>query len=47
MIWVGDGDLSGTLAGGRMGDNSYFLAEVLRLLLVFCLFHYYIIHIEK
>jgi len=40
------GYLSGTLEGGRMGDNSEFFSEVLVLFLVFCLFHYYIIHIH-
>jgi len=37
---------SGTLEGGRMGDDSEFFGEVLGLFLVICLFHYYIIHIQ-
>jgi len=36
---------SGTLEGGRMGDNLDFFGEVLGLFLVVCLFYYYIIHI--
>jgi hypothetical protein len=35
---------SGTLEGGRKGDNLEFFGEVLSLFLVFCLFHDYIIH---
>jgi hypothetical protein len=37
---------SGTLEGGRKGDNLEFFGEVLSLFLVFCLFYYYIIHIH-
>jgi hypothetical protein len=37
---------SGTLDGGQMGDNLEFFGEVLGLFLVFCLFEYYIIHID-
>jgi len=45
-ICVVGGYLSGTLEGGRMGDNLEFFGEVLGLFLVFCLFYYYIIHIH-
>jgi len=40
------GYFSGTLEGGRMGDNLEFFGEVLGLFLLFCLFDYYIIHIQ-
>jgi len=46
MICVVGGYFSGTLEGGRMGDNSEFFDAVLGLFLVFCLFHHYIIHIH-
>jgi len=45
-IWVVGGYFSGTLEGGRMGDNLEFFCEVFGLFLVFCLFYYYIIHIH-
>jgi len=45
-ICVMGGYLSGTLQGGRMGDNLEFFGEVLGLFLVFWLFYYYIIHIN-
>jgi hypothetical protein len=45
ICFVG-GYFSGTLEGGRMGDNLEFFGEVLGLFLVFCLFCYYIIHIH-
>ena len=45
-IWVVGGYFSGTLGGGRMGDNLEFFGEVLGLFLVFCLIYYYIIHIH-
>jgi len=45
-ICVVGGYSSGTLEGGRMGDNLEFFGEVLGLFLVFCLFYYYIIHIH-
>jgi len=34
---------SGTLEGGRMGDNLEFFGEVLGLFLVFCVLFYYIV----
>ena len=40
------GYFSGTLEGGRMGDNLEFFGEVLGLFLVFCLFYYYIGYIH-
>jgi len=40
------GYFSGTLVGGRMGDNMEFFREVLGLFLVFCLFYYYIVGIH-
>jgi len=40
------GYFSSTFEGGWMGDNSEFFGKVLGLFLVFCLFHYYIIHIH-
>jgi len=46
MICVVGGYFSDTLEGGRMGDNMEFLGEVLGLFLAFCLFYYYIIHIQ-
>jgi len=46
MISVVGGYFSGTLEGGRMGDNLEFFGEVLGPFLVFCLFYYYIIHIH-
>jgi len=46
MISVVGGYFSGTLEGGRMGDNLDFFGEVLGPFLVFCLFYYYIIHIH-
>jgi hypothetical protein len=45
-IWVVGGYFCSTLESGRMGDNLEFFGEVLSLFLVFCLFHYYIIHIH-
>jgi len=45
-ICVVGGDLSDTLEGGWMGDNLEFFGELLGLFLVFCLFSYYIIHID-
>jgi len=45
-ICVVGGYNSGTLEGGWMGDTFEFFGEVLRLFLVFCIFHYYIIHIH-
>jgi len=45
-ISVVGGYFSGTLEGGRMGDNLEFFGEVLCLFLVFRLFYYYIIHIH-
>jgi len=46
MICIVGGYFSGTLEGGRMGDNLEFLGEVLGLLLVVCLLYYYMIHIH-
>jgi len=43
---IGGWDFSGTLDGGRMGDNLEFFGEVLGLFLVFCLSYYYIIDIH-
>ena len=40
------GYFSGTLEGGRIGDNLEFFVEVLGLFLVFCLRYYYIIPIH-
>jgi putative effector of murein hydrolase LrgA (UPF0299 family) len=40
------GYFSGTLAGGWIGDNLEICGEVLALVLVFCVFYYYIIHIH-
>jgi len=45
-ICIVGGYFSGTLQHGWMGDNSEFLGGVLGLLLVFSLFHYYIIYIR-
>ena len=45
-ICVVGGYFSGTLEGGRMGDNLEFFGEVLSLILVFCLLYYYMIHIH-
>jgi hypothetical protein len=45
-IWIVGGYLSGTLDGGRMGDNLEYLGEVLGHFMVFCLFYDYIIHIH-
>jgi len=45
-ICVVGGYFSGTLDGGRMGDNLEFFGDVLGIFLVFCLFYYYIIHIH-
>ena len=45
-IWVVGGYFSGPLEGGQMGDNLEFFGVVLGLLLVFCLFNHYIIHIH-
>jgi len=39
-ICVVGGYFSGTLEGGRMGDNLEFSGEVLGLFLVFCLFYF-------
>ena len=41
-ICVVGGYYSGTLEGGRMGDNLEFFGEVSGLFLLFCLFYYYI-----
>ena len=41
------GYFSGTVEGGRMGDNLEFFGEVLGLILVCCLFYYYIFHIHR
>jgi len=40
------GYFPGTSDGGRMGDYLEFFGEVLGLILVFCLFDYYITHID-
>jgi len=45
-ISVVGGYFSGTLEGGRMGDNLECFGEVLGLFLVFCLFYYDIGHIH-
>jgi hypothetical protein len=45
-ICVVGGYFSDTLEGEQMGDNLEFFCEVLGLLLVFCLFYDYIIHIH-
>jgi len=45
MCIVG-GNCSGTLEGGRMGDNLEIFAEVLGPFFMFCLFNYYIGHIH-
>ena len=45
-ICIVGGDFSGSLEGGRMGDNLEFFGEVLGLFLGFCLFYYYIIQIH-
>jgi len=37
---------SGTLEGGHMGDNMEFFGDILGLFLKFCLFNYYIGHIQ-
>jgi len=44
-ISVLGGYISGTLEGGKMGDNLEFFVEVLGLFLVFCLFYYSIGHV--
>jgi len=45
-ICIVGGYFSGTLEGGWMADNLRFFGEVLGLFLVFCVFDYYIIHID-
>ena len=45
-IWDVGAYFSGSWDGGQMSDNLDFFGEVLGLILVFCLFHYYIIHIH-
>jgi len=45
-IRVVGGNFSGTLDGGRMGDNLEFLGEVLGLFFLLCLLYHYIIHID-
>jgi len=45
-ICVVGGYFSCTLEGGQMSDNLEFFGEVLGLILVFCLFYYYIGHIH-
>jgi hypothetical protein len=45
-ICVVGGYCYGNSEYGQMGDNLYSFGEVFGLFLVFCLFHYYIIHIH-
>jgi hypothetical protein len=45
ICFVG-GHFSGTLEGGRMGDNWELFGEVLGLFFEFHLFYYYILHIH-
>jgi hypothetical protein len=40
------GYFSGTLEGRPKGDNLEFFGEGLGLFVVFCLFYYYIMHID-